>query len=88
MNKETVLNQLTGLVQQIETLAHEAIDGSDSKLARARARLMEAERAALVKGREALTYGDETIRSNPYAAIGVAAIVGLLAGVLIARDRD
>ncbi len=85
--KDTALSQLSGLVSQIETLAQEALDVGDSRLSRARARLMDAERAALARGRDALVYGDETIRDNPYAAIGVAAIVGLLAGILIARDR-
>ena len=55
------------------------------KLATARSRLTDASRTALDKGRDAAVATDDYVRANPWPAVGVALVVGLLAGILVAR---
>jgi ElaB/YqjD/DUF883 family membrane-anchored ribosome-binding protein len=55
------------------------------KLAVARQGLSDASRVAMIKGRYAASATDDYVRANPWPAVGVALVTGLLAGVLIAR---
>jgi ElaB/YqjD/DUF883 family membrane-anchored ribosome-binding protein len=51
----------------------------------ARKRLLELERGALRQGEDALIATEQYVRSNPWHSVGVAAGIGLLVGVLLAR---
>jgi ElaB/YqjD/DUF883 family membrane-anchored ribosome-binding protein len=54
-------------------------------LQHAKARLLEAERAAVRRGEEAVAATEARIRNNPWQSVGIAAGVGLVIGVLLAR---
>ena len=60
-------------------------DRFESQLRRMRLQLEDLEHDAVHKAREAARAADEIVHTHPYAAIGVAAAVGLLLGVVLAR---
>lgn len=62
--------------------ARERIQAS---LASAKVKLGDAERAALEKAKEAAKATDDYVQENPWQAVGIAAGVGLLLGLLIGR---
>jgi ElaB/YqjD/DUF883 family membrane-anchored ribosome-binding protein len=62
--------------------ARERIQAS---LATAKVKLSDAERALLEKSKLAAKATDEYVRDNPWQAVGVAAVAGLVLGVLISR---
>ena len=62
--------------------ARERIQAS---LATAKVKLTDAERALLEKSKLAAKATDEYVRENPWQAVGVAAVAGLVLGVLISR---
>jgi len=53
----------------------------------AKERIVEAEQELLVKAREAAKATDDYVHENPWRAVGVAAGVGLIIGMLISRGR-
>jgi ElaB/YqjD/DUF883 family membrane-anchored ribosome-binding protein len=60
-------------------------DRFDQQLRRLRLQLDDLEHTAVHKAREAARVADSAVHTHPYAAIGVAAAVGLLLGVVLAR---
>ncbi|MEK6243193.1 MAG: DUF883 family protein [Pseudomonadota bacterium] len=62
--------------------ARERIQAS---LATAKVKLGEAERALLEKTKQAAKATDVYVHENPWEAVGVAAAVGLVLGILISR---
>jgi len=64
------------------SVARERIQAS---LANARVKLVDAERALLERTRQAAKVADEYVHENPWQAVGIAAAVGLVLGVLISR---
>jgi ElaB/YqjD/DUF883 family membrane-anchored ribosome-binding protein len=46
---------------------------------------MELEKTAVRRARELASEGDEYVHDNPWTAVGVAAGVGVLLGVLVSR---
>jgi ElaB/YqjD/DUF883 family membrane-anchored ribosome-binding protein len=64
------------------SVARERIQAS---LASARVKLVEAERALAERTRQAAKVADEYVHQNPWQAVGIAAAVGLVLGVLISR---
>ena len=62
--------------------ARERIQAS---LASAKLKLTEAERALLEKTKEAAKLADEYVHENPWQAVGIAALAGLVLGILISR---
>ena len=56
-----------------------------SSLDAAKARDMEAERAAVQRGEDALHATEDYAKQKPWQAMGMAAAVGLVIGVLLAR---
>ena len=64
------------------TVARERIQAS---LATAKVKLTEAERALLEKTKQAAKVTDDYVRENPWQAVGIAAVAGLVLGVLISR---
>ncbi|OGA01111.1 MAG: hypothetical protein A2Z64_03820 [Betaproteobacteria bacterium RIFCSPLOWO2_02_67_12] len=63
-------------------VARERIQAS---LASARVKLVEAERVLLERTRQTAKVADEYVRENPWQAVGIAAAIGLVLGVLISR---
>jgi ElaB/YqjD/DUF883 family membrane-anchored ribosome-binding protein len=57
----------------------------ETRLASTRARLSEAERTLLEKGRAAARATDNFVHEEPWKSVGIAALVGLAMGVLIGR---
>ncbi len=51
----------------------------------AKRRLLEVERSAVRQGEEAVVATEEYVKRNPWQSVGVAAGVGLIVGVLLAR---
>jgi len=62
--------------------ARERIQAS---LATAKVKLSDAEQVLLEKSKLAAKATDEYVRDNPWQAVGVAAVAGLVLGVLISR---
>ena len=62
--------------------ARERIQAS---LASAKVKLNEAERVAVERAKEAAKQTDEYVHEHPWRAVGIAAGVGLLLGLLIGR---
>jgi ElaB/YqjD/DUF883 family membrane-anchored ribosome-binding protein len=51
----------------------------------AKERLAEVEQEALRRARELAGEADEYVRGNPWAAVGIAAGVGVMLGLLLSR---
>lgn len=64
------------------TIARERINDS---LHQVKVKLAEAEAVVAEHAKQAARYTDEYVHENPWRAIGIAAGVGLLLGMLIAR---
>jgi ElaB/YqjD/DUF883 family membrane-anchored ribosome-binding protein len=62
--------------------ARERIQAS---LAAAKVKLTDAERAALERAKEAAKVTDEYVHDHPWHAVGIAAGIGLVLGLLIGR---
>lgn len=58
---------------------------AQEKLLRAKDELQRIEETAVVNAKHAARVSDRAVHEHPYAAMGVAAGVGLLIGMLIAR---
>jgi ElaB/YqjD/DUF883 family membrane-anchored ribosome-binding protein len=65
--------------------AEEARRKVAAALESARGRLQEAQDSALQMGDEALKSTEKYVRENPWQAVGIAAGVGLVIGVLLSR---
>ncbi len=81
---EELLRATAGQAGEKVSAARERIQDS---LNAARARLAVAQEAMLEKTRQAAHATDEYVHENPWRAVGVAAGVGLLVGMLISRGR-
>lgn len=98
LSKEKLLQDLRGVVSSAEELLRATASQTGEKVAVARERIEEnlvvakerllvAERAVLEKGKQAATATDEYVHDNPWQAVGIAAGVGMLIGMLISRGR-
>ena len=58
---------------------------AEESLKAAKARLLEQEAVALAKTKEAAKAADEYVHANPWTAVGIAALAGLILGILAAR---
>jgi ElaB/YqjD/DUF883 family membrane-anchored ribosome-binding protein len=58
---------------------------AEESLAIAKTKMAEAETALMQKGRTAVAVSDDYVRQNPWMAVGAAAGVGVLVGLLIGR---
>lgn len=81
---EELLRATAGQAGDKVVVARERIQDS---LAAAKARLDVAQEAMLEKTKQAARATDDYVHDNPWQAVGIAAGVGLLVGMLIARDR-
>ena len=81
---EELLRATAGQAGEKVAAARERIQ---ENLVTAKARLNEAEFAMIEKTKYAAKATDEYVHDNPWTAIGVAASVGVIVGMLIGRGR-
>jgi len=95
-SKDELMRDFRNLVSDGEALVRSTADLSGDalveareqfrgRLADAKARVGEASRIAVAKGRHAAEATDEYIHRNPWPVIGVAAGVGFVVGALLIR---
>lgn len=98
VSKEKLANDMRAVVTDAEDLLRATADQAGEKaaslreraktnLAVAKARLEEVEYAMVERTKAAAKVTDEYVHDNPWQAVGVAAGVGLLLGMLIGRSR-
>ena len=97
-SKEKLTQDMRAVVADAEELLKATADQAGEKaaslrerakanLAVAKSRLVEAEHAVEERTRIAARATDEYVHENPWYAVGIAAGVGLLMGMLIGRGR-
>jgi ElaB/YqjD/DUF883 family membrane-anchored ribosome-binding protein len=79
---EELLRMTASQAGEKAAAARERIQAS---LAAARLKLTDAERAMVDRTREVAKVTDTYVRENPWAAVGIAAAVGVVLGLLISR---
>ena len=96
VSTEKLMEDLRLVMMDAEELLKATAGEAGEKVASARARaedsiraaregLAEAGEAAIERGREAAETADEYVHQNPWAAIGIAAGVGLVVGLMLSR---
>jgi ElaB/YqjD/DUF883 family membrane-anchored ribosome-binding protein len=94
--KNTASAELKSLIADVEDLVARIADLKDADVARVRNRVLKAVDAAkdsLVDGTEnlrrqaqrAATTADDYVHDSPWAAVGIAALVGAVVGILATR---
>ena len=95
-NRDKLVQDMRVVIADAEDLLRETANQAGEKIAVARERIQDslhqakvklAEAEALVRERatQAARYTDEYVHENPWRAIGAAAGIGLLLGLLISR---
>jgi ElaB/YqjD/DUF883 family membrane-anchored ribosome-binding protein len=86
---KTVMEDAEALLKATSTLTGEKIQEvrarAEESLRQAKVRLTEVEEEAMRRAREVAEAADEYVRENPWQSVGIAAGVGLVLGLLIAR---
>mgnify|MGYP005817262119 CR=1 FL=1 len=86
---KVVINDAEALLRATSAQTGEKIQEAraraEASLRQARERLSEVEEEALRRARELADATEEYVRDNPWQSLGIAAGVGLVLGVLIAR---
>lgn len=96
VNKDKLVADLRVVVADAEELLRATASQAGEKVSAARERiqaslasakikLSEAERAALEKAKVAAQAADDYVQDNPWRAVGIAAGIGLVLGLLIGR---
>lgn len=98
VSKEKLMNDLRVVVADAEELLRATAGQAGEKASAVRERIQEnvnaakqrlasAEADALEHAKQAAKVTDEYVHDNPWTAIGVAASVGVIVGMLIGRGR-
>lgn len=98
VSKEKLMHDLRVVVTDAEELLRATAGQAGEKVTAARERIQEnlvatkarlavAEEAAVAKTKQAAKATDEYVHENPWRAVGIAAGVGLIVGLLISRGR-
>lgn len=99
INKEdddALMEQVRASLDDVERLLRDAASAGEDKAVELREKAMDALRhtrlamhdaqdAVIAKSRRAARVTDEYVHDNPWQAIGLSAVAGLLLGVLISR---
>lgn len=96
VTKEQLINDFKVVVADAEALLKATANQSGEKIAALRdkaeeslragkIRMAEAQEALLVRTREAADTADVYVHENPWRAVGIAAGIGLVVGLLIGR---
>ena len=94
--KEKLIDSVKTSLNDAESLLREAAGSTGDKAAELRERAMtslkrtrealyEAQDAVFERGRKAARATDDYVHDNPWQAIGIAGVTGLLLGLLISR---
>ncbi len=81
---EELLRATAGQAGEKVSAARERIQ---ENLAAAKIRLVAAQESVVAKTKQAAKVTDEYVHENPWKAVGIAAGVGLVVGMLISRGR-
>jgi ElaB/YqjD/DUF883 family membrane-anchored ribosome-binding protein len=95
-NIKTVRNDMKTLMEDAQELFREATQSTGTKaeelrskglelLDTAMGKAQEVQALALEKGKEVAQTTDEYVHENPWKAVGIAAGVGLIVGMLVSR---
>ncbi|HWK60445.1 MAG TPA: DUF883 family protein [Eoetvoesiella sp.] len=95
-NEDEFIENVKESLDDAEKLLREAADATGEKASELRERAMKSLRrtrealydtqdALMAKGRRAARVTDDYVHDNPWQAIGVAGLTGLLVGMLISR---
>ncbi len=98
VSKEKLMQDLRVVVGDAEELLRATAGQAGEKVSAARERIQEnlvaakvrliaAEEAVVAKTKQAAKATDQYVHENPWKAVGIAAGVGLVVGVLISRGR-
>ena len=86
---KTVMEDAEALLKATSTLTGEKIQEvrarAEESLRQAKVRLTEVEEEAMRRAREVADAADEYVRENPWQSVGIAAGIGLVVGMLLAR---
>jgi len=86
---KTVMQDAEALLKATSTLTGEKIQEvrarAEESLRQAKTRLTEVEEEAMRRAREIAEAADEYVQENPWQSVGIAAGIGLVLGLLIAR---
>jgi ElaB/YqjD/DUF883 family membrane-anchored ribosome-binding protein len=86
---QTVVADAEALLKATAHQAGEKVQEARAKaaesLSAARERLEEVKDSAIEHARDAVSSGDEYVRKNPWQAVGIAAGVGIVIGLLLRR---
>lgn len=86
---QTVVADAEALLKATANQAGEKVQEARAKaeesLAAAKERLAGVEEEALAQARELMNEGEAYVRENPWQALGIAASIGLLLGLLLSR---
>jgi len=93
-SKDKLVSDLRNLVTDAEELLRATASQAGEKISEARKKieqslvegkkaLADAEKTLLAKSKEGAEMADDYVRENPWTAVGVAAVVGLVLGLLI-----
>ena len=82
---DNFMNDLRTVIADAEALLRATADQAGPRVEEVRARAEESLRVAREHLKGAGAELDSHVRANPWAAVGIAAAIGLLAGVLLSR---
>lgn len=86
---QTVVADAEALLKATASQAGEKVQEARARAAEsisaARERIADAKDSAVEQARELVDTGEEYVRDNPWTSVGIAAAVGVLAGLLIRR---
>ena len=96
LSRESLLDDFSAMLTEAEELLRRAGNETgerakdlraqvEAKLLAAKLRLQELEGEAMDRAREAARYTDTYVHENPWRAIGAAALLGFVAGLLMNR---
>ena len=84
-SSERLMNELRAVLADAEALLRATADQAGPKVQEARARAEESLRSAREHLQGAGQELDSQVRAHPWAAVGIAAGIGLVAGILLSR---
>jgi ElaB/YqjD/DUF883 family membrane-anchored ribosome-binding protein len=82
---DKLMKDLKAVVGNAEDLLKATADQGGEQIARIRARAEESVRVARGRMKDVGGELDEQVRENPWTAVGIAAGIGLVLGILLAR---
>jgi ElaB/YqjD/DUF883 family membrane-anchored ribosome-binding protein len=97
--KDYANGQINAFIENVEDLTHALKDVDTPEIARVKAKVkiaLAAAKSALADGaaqvrsqaREVSKTTDTYVRDNPWQVVGVAAVIGLVVGILAAKRSD